>query len=114
MMDIGIFSNLLPARKARQTAIKFRKEQKAIRRKETIAKYKPLISEIDDARNSGLTKHDTVIPNSDWKIVASCLKARGYKISETPFYLKHLKDKKNFLEKQDKNGSLEKAMFIKW
>lgn len=116
-MNIGIFTNLLTARKARKTALDFRKEQNAIHRNETIAKHKSLITEIEDTCKIGNTTYEVTVPHSDWNIVASCLRAKGYKVSETPFYLHSSKSKKRYIETQKeemKKNGWKKEMFIKW
>ena len=118
MMNIGIFSNLFKARVARKTALEYRKEQNQIHRNEVIAKHKSLISEIEDTCKLGGLSYDVKIPTSDWNIIASCLRAKGYKVSETPFYIKSAKSKEKYIEDQKewmkKHGRWEKEMFIKW
>ena len=116
-MNIGIFTNLLTAHKARKTALEYRKEQSSIRRSEVIEKHRSLINEIEKAYETGDTAYDAIIPCSEWNIIASCLKAKGYKVSETPFYLHSYKSKKRYIETQKeemKKNGWKKEMFIKW
>ncbi len=117
-MNIGFFANLMKARKARQTALEYRKEQNEAHRREVIAKHKSLIADIESTCKVGNMSHDVHIPASEWNIIASCLRAKGYKVSDTPFYIKSKDSKKKWLENQSKHmrdtGRWEKEMFIKW
>lgn len=116
--NIGIFSNLFSARKAHSDASKVRKELEAQRQAQIIAKHKSLISEIEACVAAGDRFCETNIPRSEWNIIARCLKAKGYKVCETPSYIRSRKAKEKYLADQKTNmkktNCYDKEMFINW
>ena len=116
--NLGIFSNLFSARKAHSSAMKVRKEQEAVRRTEIIAKHKLLISDIEKAFAAGEMGHETNIPRSEWSVIASCLRKKGYKVYETPSYIRTAKQKEKYLaelkEEMKQTHCYDKPMFIRW